>query len=114
MSPTSRAGFERFVAGLPGTSLVEQWESVVAKVGGKVFCLLGPSDGSIAFKVSQTSFEGLTACPGIGQAPYFARGQWVTAKRGALEEETLRAYLKEAHRIIAAKLTKKARAELGL
>lgn len=114
MSLTSRAGFERFVSGLPGTSLVEQWESVVAKVGGKVFCLFGPKDGSITFKVSETSFEGLTASPGIGQAPYFAKGQWVNVARGALEDETLRAYLAEAHRIIAAKLTRKARAEFGL
>lgn len=114
MSLASRAGFERFVLGLPGTSLVEQWESVVAKVGGKVFCLFGPRDGSMTFKVSETSFEGLTASPGIGQAPYFAKGQWVSVERGALEDETLRAYLKQAHRIIAAKLTKKSRAELGL
>ena len=114
MSLGSRAGFEAFVRGLPGTRLVEQWDSVVAKVGGKVFCLLGNGDGSIAFKVSRTSFEGLTAIPGIGQAPYFARGQWVAVQRGALEEETLRAYLEEAHRIIAAKLTRRARAELGL
>jgi predicted DNA-binding protein (MmcQ/YjbR family) len=110
----SRTGFEAFVAGLPGTSLVEQWESVVAKVGGKVFCLFAPSDGSVTFKVSETSFEGLTAIAGIRQASYFAKGQWVNVESGALEEETLRAYLGEAHRIIAAKLTRKLRAELGL
>jgi hypothetical protein len=53
LSLTNRAGFERFVSELPGTSLVEQWESVVAKVGGKVFCLFGPHDGSIT-SVSET------------------------------------------------------------
>lgn len=114
MSLWSRTGFEDFVSSLPGTSLVEQWESVVAKVGGKVFCLFGPGDGSIAFKVSETSFVGLTASPAIGQAPYFAKGQWVVVQRGALEEATLGAYLEEAHRLIAAKLTRKVRAELGL
>ena len=113
MSLHERGGFETFVASLPGTSLVEQWESLVAKVGGKVFCLLSRS-GSIAFKVSETSFEGLTATDGIGQAPYFAKGQWVAVEPGALEEHTLRAYLAEAHRLIAAKLTRKLRAELGL
>lgn len=114
MKLNSRAGFERFVAGLPGTSLDEQWEALVAKVGGKVFCLLGNASRSITFKVSETSFEGLTASPGIGQAPYFAKGQWVNAAPGALDDETLSLYLTEAHRIIAAKLTRKARAELGL
>ena len=108
-----RAGFEALVASLPCTSLVEQWESTVAKVGGKVFCLLSYG-GSIVFKVSETSFAGLTAADGIGQAPYFAKGQWVAVEPGALEEHTLRAYLTEAHRLIAAKLTRKLRAELGL
>jgi predicted DNA-binding protein (MmcQ/YjbR family) len=114
LSLHGRAGFEAFVNSLPGTSLVEQWEAVVAKVGGKVFCLLGNDSAAITFKVSETSFEGLTASPGIAQAPYFAKGQWVNVERGALEEEMLRAYLAEAHRIISAKLTRKARAELGL
>lgn len=114
MSLHQRASFEAFVSSLPGTSLVEQWDATVAKVGGKVFCLLGDSSASITFKVSETSFEGLTALEGIGQAPYFARGQWVSVERGALEDGTLRAYLTQAHRIIAAKLTGKVRAGLGL
>lgn len=114
MSLASRAGSEDFVSGLPATSLVEQWEALVAKVGGKVFCLLGNASGGITFKVSETSFEGLTTEPGIGQAPYFAKGQWVYVEPGALDDETLRAYIRESHRIIAAKLTRKARAELGL
>lgn len=108
-----RAGFEHFVLGLPGTSLIEQWESLVAKVGGKVFCLLA-RDGGISFKVSATSFEGLTDSVGIAQAPYFAKGQWVAVAPGALTEETLRDYLGEAHRLIAGKLTRRLRTELGL
>lgn len=113
MSLHERAGFGAFVSGLPGTSLVEQWESLVAKVGGKVFCLLS-KNGSISLKVSETSFEGLTDLEGIVQAPYFAKGQWVAVEPAALEETTLGAYLREAHRLIAAKLTRKLRAELGL
>jgi len=108
-----RAGFEHFVLGLPGTSLIGQWQSLVAKVGGKVFCLLA-HDGSVSFKVSATSFEGLTASAGIAQAPYFAKGQWVAVAPAALTEETLRDYLGEAHRLIAGKLTRRLRTELGL
>ena len=33
--------FGSFTTSLPGVSLVDQWESRVAKVGGKVFTLLG-------------------------------------------------------------------------
>lgn len=114
MTLNSQAGFRAFVSSLPGTSIVEQWKASVAKVGGKVFCLLADSDSSLAFKVSETSFEGLAALPGIGQAAYFAKGQWVRVERGALDEETLVAYIEQAHRIIAAKLSRRDRAELGL
>ncbi len=107
-------GFAAFVAGLPGTSLVEQWGSRVAKVGGKVFALVGRDGGAVAFKVSELTFAGLTELAGIVQAPYFARRQWVSVGPGALGEAELADYLREAHRLIAAKLTLRLRAELGL
>ena len=111
----TRAAFEKFVLGLPAVALHEQWESVVAKVGGKVFALCGQRGEHIVFKVTETSFAGLTTIEGIGQAAYFAKGQWVIVDRGAdLKPADLKAYLREAHRIIAGKLTKKARAEFGL
>ncbi|MBK8085014.1 MAG: MmcQ/YjbR family DNA-binding protein [Devosia sp.] len=106
--------FAAFVAGLPGTSLVEQWGSRVAKVGGKVFALVGLGGGNMAFKVSELSFAGLTELEGIGQAPYFAKGQWVSVAAGALGEAELADYLRQAHGLIAAKLPRKLRAELGL
>lgn len=107
-------GFVRFVAQLPATTTVAQWGSLVAKVGGKVFCLRNDADGAIAFKVSEIAFAGLIDMPGVDQAPYFAKGQWVLARPGAIEEDLLASYLSEAHRLIAQKLTRKARTELGL
>jgi predicted DNA-binding protein (MmcQ/YjbR family) len=95
--------------------MVEQWESQVAKVGGKVFALLGNNGGGIIFKVSETTFEILTAMDGIGQAPYFAKRQWVqVAPDAALSDAELRAYIAASHELIAARLTRKLRAELGL
>jgi predicted DNA-binding protein (MmcQ/YjbR family) len=115
MTLMTRRGFEKFAAQLPAVTLVEQWDSIVAKVGGKVFALAGARGGSIAFKVSETAFEGLTTLDGVGQAPYFAKGQWVSIVEGAdISDSDLRAYVKEAHRIIAGKLTRKLRSELGL
>lgn len=115
MSLMARRSFEKFVLGLPAVTLVEQWESCVAKVGGKVFALCGASGGNLAFKVSETAFEGLTTIEGIGQAPYFAKGQWVSVDKGAdIGDADLKAYVREAHRIIAGKLTRKQQAELGL
>lgn len=115
MALLTRRGFESYVSKLPAVTLVEQWDSAVAKVGGKVFALAAASGGSLAFKVSETAFEGLTTLDGVGQAPYFAKGQWVSVAKGAdISDADLKAYVREAHRIIASKLTRKLQAELGL
>ena len=99
MTLHSVGAFKRYIGSLPATEIVEQWGSVVAKVGGKVFALMGEDSTSIAFKVSEISFDGLTTLEGIGQAPYFAKRAWV---------------IKVSHGMIASKLTRKLRAELGL
>ena len=111
----SRGGFRKAVATLPGVTLHEQWDALVAKVGGKVFALCGDSQNPIVFKVSELTFEGLTTLGGIRQAAYFAKGQWVHVDKGAeISDADLKVYLREAHRIIAGKLTRKVQAELGL
>jgi predicted DNA-binding protein (MmcQ/YjbR family) len=107
--------FTKFVRGLTAVTIVGQWGSHVAKVGGKAFALIGEDGDHITFKVTETSFEGLTLLDGIGQAPYFAKRQWVSVSKGAeLTEAELKAYITASYRMIAGKLTKKARAELGL
>ncbi len=106
--------FARHVATLPATTFVDQWESHVAKVGGKVFALCGAAGGHVVFKVTEIAFEGLTSLPGIAQAPYFAKRSWVSAKKGALPDAELKAYLAASHRMVASKLTRKVQRELGL
>lgn len=110
----TRAGFERFVLGLPGVTLVEQWGSSVAKVGGKVFATFGLVEHDVVFKVSATSFAGLTSIEGVRQAPYFAKGQWVSVSPDALPVADLRAYVRESYRVIGTRLTRRVRAGLGL
>lgn len=108
-------GFARAIGALPATTMVAQWDSHVAKVGGKVFALLAGDLGGISFKVPETTFEILGALDGIGQAPYFARRQWVrVCPEAPLPEAELRAYIAAAHRLVAAGLTQKARAALAL
>jgi predicted DNA-binding protein (MmcQ/YjbR family) len=106
--------FREFIGTLRATSLHEQWDSVVAKVGGKVFALHGNGTNMVVFKVGEVSFAGLVEIEGVSQAPYFAKRQWVACLPGSLDEETLRAYLAASHDTVAGKLTRKARAELGL
>jgi predicted DNA-binding protein (MmcQ/YjbR family) len=109
----TRADVEAIALSLPATSKVVQWgASDVFKVGGKVFAIGG--DDGVSFKVTEIAFEVLTS-DGLGrQAPYCAKGQWVNIALERLEPDDARDWLATAHGLIAAKLTRKARAELGL
>ena len=111
-----RTGFEAFVLTLPSTTLVRQWrDDSVAKVGGKIFALLDRDPGEVWLKVSDMTYTLLTELDGIRPAPYFARAGWVAISAASpLSGEDVETYLSEAHRLVASKLTRKVRAELGL
>lgn len=107
--------FDRFIGTLKAATVTEQWGGHVAKVGGKVFATLSDADAHINFKVSEISFDGLTTLDGVGQAAYFAKRAWVRVETGApLSDAELKAYIRASYDMIVAKLTRKARAELGL
>ena len=109
----TREEIEAFAMVLPAVTSVVQWGgSDVYKVGGKVFAICG--DEGISFKVTDIGFLALTEGGPGRQAPYCAKGQWANVPFGAIAAGDLQAWLKTAHELIAAKLTKKARAELGL
>lgn len=116
MNLFERAGFETFVLGLPKATLVHQWrDDSVAKIGGKVFALFDRDGGEIWFKASDMAFRMLPELPGVRPAPYFARAGWVAVGPVApLSQTELAAYLTQAHELVAACLTRKARVELGL
>jgi len=111
-----RNGFETFTRTLPATELVRQWgERSVAKIGGRIYAVLAADPGELWFKTSPMSFEVMTELPGIRPAPYLARAGWVAVSDASpLDNDELEAYLRAAHQIIAARLTRKQRAELGL
>jgi predicted DNA-binding protein (MmcQ/YjbR family) len=109
-----RHGYDAFIRSFTAATLSEQWEATVAKVGGKVFCLLGDDSHVLVFKVSELAFDGLVELPGIGQAAYFAKRQWVRVEPGALDEALLKGYIEQSYLAIAGKLTLKLRAELGI
>ncbi len=109
--------FDALVLTMAGVTLVDQWGSRVAKVGDKVFTLHSRENGtaSIVVKVSEESFEILTALPGIAQAPYFAKRKWVSiAHASPLGPDELRLYITRSYALVAAGLTRKVRAELGV
>ena len=70
---------------------------------------------TISFKAGDDSFAILTQQAGIIPAPYLQRAKWVQLDRlTRMKPAELKAYLTRAHAIVAAGLTKKARAALGL
>ena len=115
MALFTRRSFVTYIGKLSGTSICEQWESHVAKVGGKAFAVLAVDGSQIVFKVSEVSFDGLTSLKDVGQAAYFAKRQWVAVGRESpLSDAELKGYVAASDELIAAKLTRKLRAELGI
>ena len=112
----TRAGFEAFIVTLPRAVIVRQWrDDSVAKIGGRIFALLDRDPGEVWLKVSDLGYAVMTQMEGIRPAPYFARAGWVAISvQSGLSGEEIEAYLGEAYRLVAGKLSRKARAELGL
>ena len=111
-----RQGVGKVCLALPAATLDHPFgdDHDAYKVGGKMFCMVGGS-GSISFKVSDIAYEVLTESGQARPAPYMARNKWVNlAQIDDWADDELAEHLAIAHGIVAGKLTKKARAVLGL
>jgi predicted DNA-binding protein (MmcQ/YjbR family) len=109
------AEFDAACRALPGVTMVVQWGADgVYKVGGRIFAILNPSGGT-SFKVSDIAFEALTESGRARPAPYLARAKWVYFDDiASLDANEVRDWLTTAHTLVAAKLTRAQRAEIGL
>ena len=111
-----REGVGKVCLALPAATLDHPFgdDHDAYRVGGKMFCMVGAM-GGISFKVSDIAYEVLTGSGHARPAPYMARNKWVNLPAiGDWPDDELAEHLANAHGIVAAKLTKKARAELGL
>jgi len=113
--------YNGFCASLASVSHVVQWGGAdVWKVGGKVFAIAGWGEGEhpwVTFKCSEIAFDVLKEQPGLRPAPYLAsRGMtWIQRQTAeTMSDDALRDYLRESHRLISLKLTRRLRQELGL
>ena len=99
---------------LPAVTMVVQWgDANVYKVGGKVFA--SATAEAVSLKTSEIAYEALVADGRGRKAPYSSGGHWLRLDDLAdLDGDEVAGLLSNAHAIIAGKLTKKARAELGL
>lgn len=111
-----RAGVGKVCRTLPGVTLDHPFgnDHDAWKVGGKMFAIVGTA-GGLSFKVSDIAWEVLTEAGRARPAPYLARAKWVHLDDPAdWPDDELAEHLAIAHGLIAAKLTRKARAALGL
>jgi predicted DNA-binding protein (MmcQ/YjbR family) len=106
-----------FCRGLPGATEDVKWgHHLVFSVGDKMFAMfdVGESD-LLRFKVSEGVFPILTREPGISPAPYLARQSWIMLDHTrVLPREEIQDLLRESHELVAAKLTRRLRRELGI
>jgi predicted DNA-binding protein (MmcQ/YjbR family) len=106
---------EAFALALPGATLDFPFGAGarVYKVGGKMFAMSGGAlsrPARVSFKCSDIAYEMLIQQTGLIPAPYLARAKWVRLEDPrALSADELRARIAEAHRLVVARLPKKAR-----
>ena len=100
---------------LPGVTMTVQWgDDEVYKVGGRMFAVTSPR-GHLSLKVSDIAFEALIDTGRARAAPYLARAKWVYFDNLAeLDTAETRDWLRTAHTLVAAKLTRAQRAAIGL
>ena len=116
----TRDEFNTFCARLQAATHVVQWgHAEVWKVGGKVFAVCGWHDDGPAFtfKAGEIAYEVLKDAPGIRPAPYLAsRGmKWLQVyEPKGMSDAALQEHLVASYEMVLARLTKKARAELGV
>jgi predicted DNA-binding protein (MmcQ/YjbR family) len=111
-----RAGVGRVCLALPAATLDHPFgdDHDTYKVGGKMFAMVGAM-GGLSFKVSDIAYEVLTGTGHARPAPYLAKAKWVHLNDpGDWDDGELADHLQTAHALIVAKLTRKARADLGL
>ena len=117
----TREDYDGFCKSLPHATHVVQWgDASVWKIGGKVFAIGGWSSGetfAVSFKCSKTSFEMLSALPGLRPAPYLASRGLLWMQRihaGALDDPGLQDYLRRSYALAAAGLPKRTQHALAL
>ncbi len=107
--------FEAACRALPGVTLDHPWgDDDVYKVGGRMFAVTGPS-GGLSIKVTDIAFEALVETGQARPAPYLARAKWVRFDElKTLDDTEVVGWLETAHALVAAKLTRAIRREIGL
>jgi len=112
----SPQAFAAAALALPAAICSVQWgDQRFYKVGGKMFAWTDAATRVVSLKVSEIAYEALVESGQARPAPYLARAKWVRFDNlAALDDGEVADWLRTAHALVAAKLTRAARRELGL
>ncbi len=113
------AAIRKYCASLPHATGDIKWGADhVYSIGAKMFCVSyedGKSIANVSFKVDDDLFLQLSDRPGFIPAPYMARNKWVQVQDlKKVSDAELKSLLKRSYELVAMKLTKKLRTELGI
>ncbi|HEX2816079.1 MAG TPA: MmcQ/YjbR family DNA-binding protein [Phenylobacterium sp.] len=110
------AAFEKAAMALGGAEFSVKWGAdYVYSVGGKMFAATDEGGTTLSLKVSDIAFEVLIDTGRARPAPYAARFKWVMFDDlAALDADEVTDWLTTAHGLVAARLTRKQRAAIGL
>ena len=108
--------FEKAALALPAATCNVQWGADrVYKVGGKMFAVTDLETTRVSMKATDIAYEALQAIGVARPAPYLARAKWLQFEElAALDDADVQDWLRTAHALVAAKLTRAVRRELGL
>ncbi len=108
--------FDAACRALPAVTMDVQWgDDHVYKIGGRMFAVTDAAGGACSFKVTDIAFEALVENGRARPAPYLARAKWVRFDDLTdVDEAEMADWLATAHGLVAARLTRKQRAGLGL
>jgi predicted DNA-binding protein (MmcQ/YjbR family) len=108
--------FHAAAMALPGATLDIKWgDDYCYCVGGKMFAAVDGGYSQLGFKATEIAFEALIAAGRATPSKYLARAHWLNmTELEALDGAEVADWLKTAHGLVAAKLTRKLRAEIGL
>jgi len=112
------AAIKKFCASLPGVESEIKWQvDLVYMIGGKMFAVIfeGENKCYVTLKVDDARFLEYTDRKGFAPAPYLARAKWVQLNDlSKISDAETKELLERSYELIAAKLTKKVRAQLGI
>jgi predicted DNA-binding protein (MmcQ/YjbR family) len=112
----TREAIRAYCLAMPHVTERFQFHHAAFQIGGKSFAMLNLEvEGfPLAFKCTKEDFAELVEIPGVIQAPYFAKMQWVAITEfDTLPAAELKAWLKKARELMRSKLSKKAQEALA-